>query len=329
MGKILSTKQKCHRVELYNVNLDEFEKSFASVLNLRVKKDAQGYKVLDLSLQELRRIYDENLKNQSIEVLNVNGNYLTTLPKQISNLKNLTKLFLNNNNFKFLPGEIFYLPQLRELDISYNTLSSLPESIGCSICLGSLDASYNHLSYLPESFKRLKNLVNLNLENNQFIKIPFPVLNVTSLETLNLSNNKILHLPKNMLHLENLSCLRLSGNNIKTIEEDLVKKRFFNKLKILEINTQCHQNETDITNGGTANYDRMHTQKKKQFLESKSQARKHHSKKLVDQRKPIKSKATVTKEKREKYQESESVYIFKSYAFSDTSMNQGKVVESL
>ena len=325
MGNILSTKQKCHSVELYNANLDEFEKSFASVLNLRVKKDSQGFKVLDLSLHELRRIYDENLKNHSIEVLKVNGNYLTTLPKQISNLKNLTKLYLNNNNFKFLPGEIFYLPQLRELNISYNRLSSLPESIGCSVCLGSLDASYNHLSYLPESLNRLKNLVTLNLENNQFEKIPFPIFNVRSLETLNLSNNMILHLPKNMLHLENLSCLHLSGNAVKTIEEDLVKKRFFNKLKIFEINIQCHQNETNIANGGNTNYDTTQKLKKRHSLESKSQARKHHSRKLLDQRKP-----TVSTEKREKYHEqNDSVYIFKSYAFSGTSMNQEKVVESL
>ena len=325
MGNTLSTKQKSHRVELYSANLDEFGKSFASVLNLRVKKDSQGYKVLDLSLHELRRIYDENLKNQSIEVLKVNGNYLTTLPKQISNLKNLTKLYLNNNNFKFLPGEIFYLPQLRELNVSYNRLSSLPESIGCSVCLSSLDASYNHLSYLPESLNRLKNLVTLNLENNQFVKIPFPVFNVKSLETLNLSNNKILHLPKNMLHLENLSCLRLSGNTVKTIEEDLVKKGFFNKLKILEINTQCHQNETNIANEGNTNYDRTHKPRKRHSLESKSRPRKYRSGKLLDQRRP-----TMTTEQREKYHEqSDSVYTFKSYAFSDNCMNQEKVVERL
>ena len=128
-----------------------------------------------------------------------------------------------------------------------------------------------------------------------------------------------------MLHLENLSCLRLSGNTVKTIEEDLVKKWLSNKLKILEINTQCDQNETNIANEGNTNYDRTHKPRKKNSLETKSWPRKYRSGKLLDQSKP-----TMTTEESEKYHgESGSGYTFKSYVFSDNCMNQEKVFESL
>ncbi len=64
-----------------------------------------------------------NLKN--LRELKVDFNSLTSLPKEIGNLKKLKFLCLRGNQLNELPAEIYALPKLKELDIRNNPLNKL------------------------------------------------------------------------------------------------------------------------------------------------------------------------------------------------------------
>ncbi|EJP06052.1 leucine-rich repeat domain-containing protein [Leptospira interrogans] len=80
-----------------------------------------------------------------VRVLILSEQKLTTLPKEIEQLKNLQTLFLSNNQLTILPQEIGKLKNLLWLSLVYNQLTTLPNEI-----------------------EQLKNLQTLNLWNNQF-----------------------------------------------------------------------------------------------------------------------------------------------------------------
>ncbi|EMK05459.1 MULTISPECIES: leucine-rich repeat domain-containing protein [Leptospira] len=65
-----------------------------------------------------------------VRVLDLNGQKLTTLPKEIGQLKNLQALELNNNQLKTLSKEIGQLKNLQRLELNNNQLMTLSKGIG-------------------------------------------------------------------------------------------------------------------------------------------------------------------------------------------------------
>ena len=67
---------------------------------------------------------------ENLKCLNLQGNKLTTLPKECGNLKSLEFLNLAQNKIKTLPAELGQLESIDELDLSDNKqLKTLPESL--------------------------------------------------------------------------------------------------------------------------------------------------------------------------------------------------------
>ncbi|EMF83867.1 leucine rich repeat protein [Leptospira weilii serovar Topaz str. LT2116] len=65
------------------------------------------------------------LQNPSkVRVLNLSGQELATLPKEIGQLQNLQELYLNGNQLKTLPSEIEFLKKLKILRLYQNEFSS-------------------------------------------------------------------------------------------------------------------------------------------------------------------------------------------------------------
>jgi Leucine-rich repeat (LRR) protein len=73
--------------------------------------------------------------------LDLSHNKLTTVPKEMGNLKLLGYLHLNNNQLTSLPEEIGYLEDL-DLHLNNNNLTSLPEEIADVARWNHFDAAF-------------------------------------------------------------------------------------------------------------------------------------------------------------------------------------------
>jgi Leucine-rich repeat (LRR) protein len=100
--------------------------------------------------------------SDAIEELECGNNCLRVLP-DLSNYKNLKKLFCNNNQLTKLPN---FNDNLEQLDCSNNNLSTIniyPRN------LMYLDCSYNEITKLPEFNEKLLKIV---CECNKLVKLP-------------------------------------------------------------------------------------------------------------------------------------------------------------
>lgn len=144
--------------------IEEVKKNNGSKLIL-VSKGLTSLPKSVLELKQLTQLY-------------LSDNQLTSLPSEISKLENLTELYINKNNLVSLPSEISELKKLTKLSLFENKLNSLPPGISKLRKLTELDLSNNQLTVLPSGISRLDNLSKLDLSNNQFASLPLEILDL-------------------------------------------------------------------------------------------------------------------------------------------------------
>lgn len=129
--------------------------------------------------------------NHSVNILNLNGRELTSVPAEVTLLTNLTSLSLNNNQLTSLPSEIGRLTNLTRLSLSNNQLTNLPLEIARLTKLTSLSLSNNQLTSLPSEIARLIKLTGLFLNDNRLTSVPAEMTLLTNLTYLDLRNNQL------------------------------------------------------------------------------------------------------------------------------------------
>jgi len=136
----------------------------------------------------------------TLHILGLLENNLTSIPSSIGNLTNLETLILGKNSLSSLPEEIGNLTNLEELSLYYTNLTSLPSWIGKLTNLVELDLSFNKLTSLPKEIGNLKNLETLTLDDNKLTSLPIEMAKLTNLDALELGNNKLKlkDVPKNL-----------------------------------------------------------------------------------------------------------------------------------
>jgi Leucine-rich repeat (LRR) protein len=184
-----------------------------------------------------------------LQVLNLAGNQIVTVPPELSMLSALRELYLNGNMLKVLPPELGDCRALEKLDISNNLLPRLVADIGCLTKLEDLNATGNpmteipdtlgeccgletldlsccELTQIPDQFGYLTRLMELNLGNNALTKLPDTVGRMTRLVVCNLSDNKLTDLPVTLGYCVGLgklgSGINIDRNPIK--DSGMVKK---------------------------------------------------------------------------------------------------------
>jgi len=165
-------------------------------------------------------------KNKYITRINLNGQALTEIPKEVFSYKHLRKLFLRNNKIKNLPKEINNLKQLTVLDISNNILTSMHAKIFDLKKLEVLILNNNKIKSIPSQIKNLKSLRILGLANNKLTTLNVNLSYLNELKELNLSGNGFHEFPQEIEYMKNLVKLWLCNYDfyipeLKNLKSDL------------------------------------------------------------------------------------------------------------
>jgi len=186
-------------------------------------RDAQIDKAttLDLSAKSLTSLPPEISELKNLIELDISDNQLIYLPSEIFELRYLEQLDISSNQLTFLPMEISKLKKLDQLNISSNNLLSLPTGIFELKVLTKFHISYNQLSSLPPKISKLKSLVQLDLFNNRLSSLPPEISELKSLEQLDLSYNQLSSLPSEISELKSLEQLDLSYNQLSSLPPEV------------------------------------------------------------------------------------------------------------
>ncbi|MDD3247590.1 MAG: COR domain-containing protein [Methanosarcina sp.] len=188
--------------------------------------------VLDLSSINLTSLPPEVSELKNLTLLFMDNSQLTSLPPEIFELKNLTELYIHNNQLTSLPPEISELKNLTELYISGNQLTSLPPEISELKNLIQLDISGNQLTSLPPEISKLKNLTQLNISKNHLRSLPPEIFELKNLTQLDMSKNHLRSLPPEISELKNLTKLYIFDNQLTSLPSEISKLKNLTKLDI-------------------------------------------------------------------------------------------------
>ena len=197
---------------------------------------------LDLRNQGFSELPDTVLKSTQLNLLFLSGNQLTSVPRQIGEVKNLQWLDLYSNQLTSLPAQIGKLSNLKVLALSRNQLTSLPGQIGELKNLQTLLLSGNQLASLPVQIGELKKLQMLALNKNQLTGLPKQIGELKKLQVLNLNKNQLTGLPEQIGELKILQVVELSGNQLTSLPEQI------GTLKALQWLTLSYNQFTNLPN---------------------------------------------------------------------------------
>ncbi len=149
----------------------------------------------------------------SLEILNLSGNQLDTLPDDLHRLTRLRVLFCSDNRFTELPeclgrcgaltmvgfkaNRIAHVagaalpPRLRWLILTDNCISQLPDELGQRPSLQKLMLAGNRLQQLPASLGQCHRLELLRIAANQLTELPQWLLTLPSLSWLAYAGNPL------------------------------------------------------------------------------------------------------------------------------------------
>jgi hypothetical protein len=149
----------------------------------------------------------------SLEILNLSGNSLSTLPDDLSRLGKLRVIFCSDNRFTQLPEVLSTCPQLEMVGFKAN---SIGEIAAAAIAPGLrwLILTDNQISALPDAIGSCTRLQKLMLAGNQLADLPEAMASCVGLELLRISANRFKVLPEWLLQLPRLTWLAFGGNPV-------------------------------------------------------------------------------------------------------------------
>lgn len=149
----------------------------------------------------------------SLEILNLSGNALSSLPDDLPRLHKLRILFCSDNQFTVLPEVLGRCKHLSMVGFKANQISHVPEA-ALSPSLQWLILTDNRIRQLPRSIGRCLQMQKLMLAGNQLTDLPVELAACTRLELLRLSANWFAALPDWLFTLPRLAWLALAGNPV-------------------------------------------------------------------------------------------------------------------
>lgn len=156
--------------------------------------------------------------SDSLEVLDLSNNRLSSLPDEFASLAELKILFLSFNCFTEIPSVIAQCPKLEMIGFKANQIESVPENC-FPVDTRWLILTDNQITHLPESMGQLHRLKKCALAGNVITQLPDSMQNCHELELLRISANKLASVPDWLLSLPKLAWLAFSGNPVTQSSE--------------------------------------------------------------------------------------------------------------
>lgn len=161
----------------------------------------------------------------SLEILDLSGNALTTLPEDLPRLHKLRVIFCSGNPFTELPAVLGQCPQLDMVGFKSCRIASVP---GAALPerLRWLILTDNAVAELPPEIGRCTRLQKLMLAGNRLTALPGELAECRNLELLRIAANRLTQLPDWLFSLPRLSWLAYAGNpfceNLPSVAVDRV-----------------------------------------------------------------------------------------------------------
>ncbi|EJL06939.1 leucine-rich repeat-containing protein kinase family protein [Pseudomonas chlororaphis] len=174
-----------------------------------------GLKRLDLScgLSEFpREIFD---LADSLEVLNLSGNALSSLPDDLHRLTRLRVLFCSDNLFTEMPACVGQCAQLSMVGFKANRIERVPAA-ALPPLLRWLILTDNRIEELPDELGQRPHLQKLMLSGNRLTRLPQSLGQCQQLELIRIAANRLSALPAFLLGLPRLTWLAYAGNPLES-----------------------------------------------------------------------------------------------------------------
>ncbi|WP_042304643.1 leucine-rich repeat-containing protein kinase family protein [Paraburkholderia terrae] len=154
----------------------------------------------------------------TLEVLDLSGNALTSLPDDLPKLRHLRVLFASNNPFTELPPVLGDCESLSMVGFKANRIRhvsghALPRQLRWLILTD------NDIETLPTEIGERPNLQKLMLAGNRLRSLPETMAACSRLELLRISANRLDALPDWLLRLPRLAWLAYAGNPLNAARE--------------------------------------------------------------------------------------------------------------
>ncbi|KAI1483209.1 hypothetical protein F4774DRAFT_416749 [Daldinia eschscholtzii] len=182
------------------------------------------------------RIEDDHLANlQNLEILDLHGNNISSLPDCVDKMARLRMLNLNENAFETLPFESLSKLPLTELLVRKNKLSGTLIGPGVESFpqLQILDVAANQIKLITHNDQplRLPSLHQFTVSMNRISSLP-DMSSWTSLLTLNADENSITSFPEGLTSLENVRHVDFTSNDIRVIPPEVARMESLIMLRI-------------------------------------------------------------------------------------------------
>jgi serine/threonine protein kinase len=154
----------------------------------------------------------------SLEILDLSGNALASLPDRLPELHKLKILFCSDNHFTELPRVLGQCNALSMIGFRQNNIRHVsPEA--CPPLLRWLILTGNQLTELPSELGHRPHLQKLMVAGNRLQTLPKELSNCKNLELIRIAANRFEALPEVLLKLPRLSWLSYSGNPFCSSDE--------------------------------------------------------------------------------------------------------------
>lgn len=147
----------------------------------------------------------------TLEILDLSGNRLSSLPADLPKLHKLRVIFCSDNQFTELPAILGDCPNLSMVGFKANRIRTVPAQ-SLPPQLRWLILTDNQIETLPATLGQCRQLQKLMLAGNRLRSLPDTLAACARLELLRIAANQLNELPTWLLSMPRLSWLAYAGN---------------------------------------------------------------------------------------------------------------------